>query len=87
MRGCVITLKFLDVKSYAKQFPNFRKDENRTPVLNWKNVRTVMTRKSDACILFFKNEYNQPEFQQINLLQRGSKRKKVLDKNSQLLQT
>ena len=41
-----------------------------------------MARKLDPYILFFKNEYYQPEFEQINLLQRGDKRKKVLDKNS-----
>ena len=74
--------RFLDVKGYAQQFPNFHKDENRTPVLNWKTVQTLMDRKSNPYILFFKNEYNQPEFQQINLLQRGCNRNKVIDENS-----
>ena len=74
--------RFFDVEGYAQQFSNFHKDENGTPILNWKTVRILMARKSDSYILFFKNEYNQPEFQQINLLQRGDKRKTVLDKNS-----
>ena len=71
--------RFLNVKGYVQQFSNFHKDENGTPVLNQKTVRILMARKSDPYILFFKN---QPKFQQMNLLQRGGKRKKVIDKNS-----
>ena len=51
--------RFLDVKGNAQQFSNFHKDENGTPVLNWKTVRILMARRSDPYILFFKNEYNQ----------------------------
>ena len=80
MLSCLI--KFFDVKGYAQQFSNFHKDKNGTPVSNWKKVKLLMTRKSDSYILFFKNKYNQPEFQQLNLLQRDGKGKKVLDRNS-----
>ena len=74
--------KFFDIKGYAKQFTNFHKDENGTAVLNWKKVRIIMARKSDPYVLFFKTEYNQEEFQEINLIQKGSKRKKYTDRTA-----
>ena len=73
--------RFLNVKGYVQQFFNFHKNENGTPVLNQKTVR-ILIATNQTHTLFFKNDYNQPEFQQMNLLQRGGKKKKVLDKNS-----
>ena len=68
---------FWQDESYSQQFSNFHKDENGTPVSNWKWSESWI-----QIFYFSKNEYNQQEFQQINLLLRGGKGTNVLHKNS-----
>ena len=45
---------FWQAEGYSQHFSNFHKDENGTPVSNWKKVQVLMVRESDPYILFFK---------------------------------
>ena len=65
----------LDVKQWTTNFPNWYRDKNGEKVINWMQVKIVKARKSDPFTIFFKMKYNDREFQKIELLQKGGKRK------------
>ena len=66
---------FIDLKAWMTSFPNWYRDAEGETIINWMTVKLFRFMKDKPHVMFFKNSYHEKEYQQIDLLQTGGKRK------------